>query len=392
MYWFGRGTPLDTILKQTCTGLLSELGVRRVLNGSGTWTKFGSSVVSPEIAASAAQALQRAFVIDELQDAASRLISDASGAEAGCIMNCSAAGLCVTSAAVIAGTDLAKIYRLPFPDWPKREILIQKAHAVDFGAQVTQMVRLSGAEIVEAGSSNSCDPDSLAAHISPRTAGAVFVISHHCPQHDVVPLPQFASIMKTAGVPVIVDAAAEFDIHSMHDAGADLVIQSAQKFPGGPTAGIISGRAPLITAVRAQSVGIGRAMKASKEAIVGAMIALSGLMSRDNEAVRERDVERLEQAQLRLAGMDGIATSLDADPTGIPVTRLRISVDPRSAGVSASQLTSLLLAHDPVVATRDSTAELGYFLIDPRSLSDAELFELCDIVRDLIQRSSGSVP
>jgi len=34
--------PLDTILKQTCTGLLSELGVRRVLNGSGTWTKFGS--------------------------------------------------------------------------------------------------------------------------------------------------------------------------------------------------------------------------------------------------------------------------------------------------------------------------------------------------------------
>jgi len=83
MYWFGRGISLDTILKQTCTGLLSELGVRRVLNGSGTWTKFGSSVVSPETAASAAQALQRAFVIDELQDAASRLISDASGAEAG---------------------------------------------------------------------------------------------------------------------------------------------------------------------------------------------------------------------------------------------------------------------------------------------------------------------
>ena len=48
------------------------------------------------------------------------------------------------------------------------------------------------------------------------------------------------------------------------------------------------------------------------------------------------------------------------------------------------------MAHDPVVATRDSTAELGYLLIDPRSLNDAELFELCDIVRDLIQRSSGS--
>jgi hypothetical protein len=111
------------------------------------------------------------------------------------------------------------------------------------------------------------------------------------------------------------------------------------------------------------------------------------VMARGNEAVHARDVGRLEQARRRLAGISGIATSLDLDPTGNPVTRLRITLDDSSAGVSASQLTSLLLAHDPVVATRDSTAELGYFLIDPRSLTDPELFELCDIIRDLIGES-----
>jgi seryl-tRNA(Sec) selenium transferase len=78
------------------------------------------------------------------------------------------------------------------------------------------------------------------------------------------------------GVPAVSDdAAQDFRVRDLLQTGADLVIVSAQKYLGGPTAGLIVGRQPLIAAVRAQERGSGRAMKASKEAIAGALAAIS---------------------------------------------------------------------------------------------------------------------
>src|SRR5436190_11922125 len=88
-------TSVDSTHSQDRGRLHHALGVRRVLNGSGTWTMFGSAVVEDKLAQSIAQALGSAFVIDELQDAASKTIAAATGAEAGTVVNCSAAGLCL---------------------------------------------------------------------------------------------------------------------------------------------------------------------------------------------------------------------------------------------------------------------------------------------------------
>ena len=52
-------------------------------------------------------------------------------------------------------------------------------------------------------------------------------------------------------------------------AGADLLLCSAQKAMGGPTAGVIAGRRELVRACYAQQRGIGRPMKAGKEAVMG---------------------------------------------------------------------------------------------------------------------------
>jgi L-seryl-tRNA(Ser) seleniumtransferase len=358
------------------------LGVRRVLNGSGTWTKFGSAVVGGALAQSIAEALSSAFDIEELQDSASKTIATVAGAEAGTVVNCTAAGICVAAAALVAGANRDRIRKLPLADWPEREILVQEGQAVDFGAELTQMLRSAGAIVVVVGEPDRCDLDELKAGLSERTAGAVFVVSHLCPQQGLVPLAAFAEVMHGAGVPVMVDAAAEFDIPGMHRDGADLVIQSAQKFPAGPTAGIVSGRADLIAAVRAQSAGLGRAMKASKEAIAGAMLALKRMASDDLATVRARQGRMVEEAQRRLAGIAGLSTGVHQDLTDIPVTRLRITIDPAAAGLSARDLNRRLIAHDPVVAVRDTHAARGDLLVDPRSLSEVEMWELCEIIRD----------
>ena len=69
-------------------------------------------------------------------------------------------------------------------------------------------------------------------------------------------------------VPVIVDAAAETDLHKYIAAGADLVIYSGHKSFNAPTSGIVAGRRDLIDACLQQNDGIGRTMKIGKEDII----------------------------------------------------------------------------------------------------------------------------
>jgi D-glucosaminate-6-phosphate ammonia-lyase len=78
-------------------------------------------------------------------------------------------------------------------------------------------------------------------------------------------------------------------------AGADIVIYSAHKFLGGPTAGIVAGRKDLVRATFLQNIGIGRGMKVGKEGIVGTIAALAAWHKRDHDAIR-----RLERSHLDL--------------------------------------------------------------------------------------------
>ena len=101
-----------------------------------------------------------------------------------------------------------------------------------------------------------------------RTAAAVYVISHHTVQYGMLALAEFAEIAHAKGVPVIVDAASEYDLKGFLARGADIALYSAHKFLGGPTAGIVAGRRDLVRAAFLQNGGIGRGMKVGKEGIM----------------------------------------------------------------------------------------------------------------------------
>src|SRR5207245_1112409 len=118
--------------------------VRRIVNALGTSTIVGANVAPPEVIAAAAEALAANCEIDELQRAACRAIAEATGAGAGCVTSSAASGIAIAAAASMTGVDLSKIARLPDTEQLANEVVLQHAHDVNFGAPISQMVRLSG--------------------------------------------------------------------------------------------------------------------------------------------------------------------------------------------------------------------------------------------------------
>ena len=75
--------------------------------------------------------------IDTLQAAASRVIANRTGAEAGCVTACCAAGIAITVAASMTGANLARVLQLPDTEGMKDEVILQLGHNVNFGGEIS---------------------------------------------------------------------------------------------------------------------------------------------------------------------------------------------------------------------------------------------------------------
>lgn len=157
-----------------------RLGVRPLINLTGTLTTHGGVSACPEAIEAAANIMSRGVDILELQAAASRIIVRASGAEAGFVAACSSAGICMAVAGAMTGDDLARIERLPETTGMRSEVVIQAGHVVNYGHSIAQDIRLPGARPVVIGDVNAAKSHQLAAAIGPATAAGLFVVSHHC--------------------------------------------------------------------------------------------------------------------------------------------------------------------------------------------------------------------
>ena len=82
-----------------------KLGVRPVIHGAGTTTRYGGSLMRPEIMEAMREAAQALVNIDELNEAAGASIARMLGAEAALVTAGSTAGLVLQAAACIAGAD-----------------------------------------------------------------------------------------------------------------------------------------------------------------------------------------------------------------------------------------------------------------------------------------------
>ena len=103
-----------------------DLGVRPLINAASTQTRYGGVPLPREVVqADASTACVR---MEELQEAAGRVIAEVTGAEAGYVTSGVAAGLTLAAAACPAGLDVARMDRLPDTTGMANEIIVQRAH------------------------------------------------------------------------------------------------------------------------------------------------------------------------------------------------------------------------------------------------------------------------
>jgi len=272
-------------------------------------------------------------------------------------------------------------------------VVIQSGHLCHYGAPVDQAIRLTGAKVVPVGQSTQVLDHQLTGAMGERTAAALFVVSHHVVEYGQIPFDAFVDLCHGAGVPVILDAASEYDLTGFLAAGADLVIYSSHKFLGGPTAGIVAGNEDRVRAAYLQNIGIGRGMKVGKESIFGAIAALDAWAVRDHTAIRQAERETLEIWLAALANRPGIAATIVPDPTDNPLDRLRVDIAASLAGASARAIAGALAEGSPSVIVRDHEVEQGWIQLDPCNQLPGQAQMVAARLADVCEAASvGQVP
>jgi len=349
-----------------------RLGLRPIINVSGTMTTLGASIIVPEAISAMAEIASQWVEMDDLQRAASAVIARLTGGEAGFITACCASGITMAIAGAMTGTNLLAIERLPDDtEGLKSEVVIQLGHIVNYGAPIDQSIRVAGAKVIPAGTVSVTQDYHVREAINERTAAALYVVAHHTVQYGMLSLEEFCEICHAKGVPVIVDAASEYDLRGFLARGADIVVYSGHKFLSGPTSGIVTGRKDLVRAAYLQNRGVARAMKVGKESVAGTMAALDAWEKRDHAGIRRREEAALNLWKDSLQGIPGIGAQIIPDPTNNPLDRLQVFVRPESR-FTAAGLASALAAASPPVIVRNHEVERGHFFLDPCNLHPGE--------------------
>ncbi len=368
-----------------------ELGLRPIINASGTMTVLGASIMVPQAVAAMAAIAAEFVEIDQLHRAASGVIARLTGGEAGFVTASCASAITLSVAACITGERLLAIERLPDTSGLRREVLVQLGHLVGYGASLEQSIAMTGAKVVPVGTVSKAQAYQLDQASTENTACAVFVVSHMTVQYAMLGLEEFCAICHAKAIPVIVDAASEYDLRGFLARGADLVCYSGHKFLGGPTSGIVAGKADLVHAARLQNRGIGRGMKVGKETIVGVMAALDAWETRDHQSIRAHEETVLALWLQTLQVFTGLECKTIADPTGNPLRRLRVKVMPGGAW-SARSLADALAAGDPPVMVRDYQTDLGHFDLDPCNLHPGEAQSVARQLGACLRARCGNAP
>ena len=197
------------------------------------------------------------------------LLCGITGAEAALAVNNNAAAIYLALSALAAG----------------REVIISRGQAVEIGGgfRIPDVLRQSGATLVEVGTTNRTYARDYAAAINERTALLMRIHTSNFKLTGFVhetPLAELAALARERGIATLDDLgsgtllptapyglASEPTVQESIAAGADLVTFSGDKLLGGPQAGLIVGRAPLVAALRQHPLA--RALRVDKTTLAG---------------------------------------------------------------------------------------------------------------------------
>ena len=360
------------------TTLHDKYQLSRVINARGTFTPLGVSRCSEPVIEATAESLRHFFDMGELAEKAGCEIARMTGAEWGAVTHCSAASITLGCAAIMTRGEDDRIAQLPDVKGLNSTFVIQTGHLVNYGQPIEQAIRLSGAKTLAVGSRDRCTTDELVEALNQKgVAGLVLVASRLC-VGDMVSLADAIDFAHDAGLPVMIDAAAQdLQMESLLELGAELTIFSAQKYLASPTASLVIGKKDWVEAVHAQERGIGRGMKAGKEAIVGAITALRCRYEENQQAWSQAQQEKADIFVDALNEIACLRAELVPDSVGNPFSRVRVWTDPKACGRTASEIERTLIAGEPIISVQDHSDSDRALMFEIVGLTQEELMVIC---------------
>jgi len=352
-----------------------RLTLRSVINATGVilQTNLGRAPLAPRALAAIAAAAGAVTVEYDLvagkrgerHGHAARLLADLSSAEDAAVVNNNAAAVLLALAALAS----------------RREVIVARGELVEIGGgfRIPDVLRRSGAKLVEVGTTNRTYARDYAGAINEKTGAILRVHASNFKISGFVARAEgrdLAALAREHNVAFIHDLGSgtfldtsrfglgkELTIGEAVREGADVVTFSGDKLLGGPQAGIAVGRAEYIAKLRAHPLM--RALRPDKLTIAALLATLETY--RDGNAEEELPVWRMIGAPPRslAARARGVAAKLMAAGISADVMEVRSTVGGGSlpeetqpsfavaiGGASATRIAQALRSADPPVVAR----------------------------------------
>lgn len=332
-----------------------DLGIRPLINANSMKTTLSGTLMPPPVVEAMREAATCFVDMFELQAAVSARLATLTRNEGALVCTGASAGLVLTSLACMTGADLGAIARLIAHGpkaVPKREIIVQCGQRNPYDPAL----RLAGARLIQVGNTLQTFAWELEAAITDQTAAVVYFAGGHL-GFGSLPLDDVVRIAHAAGVPVIVDGAAQLppreNLWRFTERGADLALFSGGKELRGPqSSGLIVGRKELIEACSMHASPhqrFCRSMKVGKEEMMGLLAAVTCYLEGDEEAERGRCEQIVGDWVTSLSSIGGVSAVRDFPGTdGRPLPRAIVSFNGRQ--LSGEEARLALLRGDPAVA------------------------------------------
>jgi uncharacterized pyridoxal phosphate-dependent enzyme len=345
-----------------------ELGVPTVINGEGTMTVLGGSLMRPEVEAVMAMAGRHFVSIADLEVAAGKRIAEMLKLPEGyavIVTSGAAAAMQSGLAGILTGNNPKFIEQLPDLTGMKSEVLIQKSHRNPFDHQLRSTgVKLIVVESVE----------DVKKSVGPQTAMMHF--SNFANDEGQIKVEEWVKLAHENQIPAFIDAAADtppvshlWDYANM---GYDLICFSGGKAIRAPQcAGILIGRKDLVANALLNNSPhedtLGRSQKVGKEEIVGMVKALESYLKEDHEALNQEWQRRLELISTRVKTIPGVNTAFPAPGIANHVPHLQISWDSQKVAITPKEVGSMLRQSKPsiVLEVSDKGLSMNSFMLQP---------------------------
>jgi L-seryl-tRNA(Ser) seleniumtransferase len=381
---------------------LRQPRLRPVINATGVvlHTNLGRAPLSVQAAQAAALIAARYSTLEfdprtgrrgRRHDLVADLLRYLTGAEAAAVVNNCAAAVLLMLTALAKG----------------KEVIVGRGELVEIGGgfRMPDVMRLSGARLVEVGTTNRTRPEDYAAAVTPKTAAILKVhasnfqvvgftesveveaLSRVAHQHGVLLLHDLGSgsLLETAAYGL----AAEPRIQDSLRAGTDLLACSGDKLLGGPQAGLLLGRAELVD--KAMKHPLARAVRADKLTLAAltatldlyltqsvAELPIWSLLGASADAMAARATTWQRRLMERGIEVELVPAESTVGGGSLPGERLpttALVITPRPG--RAADLLRRLREHEPPVIGR---IEQDRVLLDPRTVLPDEDDALLDAV------------